>query len=59
MAEFVGQMNAVGELKKWTVALVAEGRKGASAYEFSPSVSVDSFPSRGDTGVGAIRKGQV
>lgn len=52
MAEFVEQMNAVGELKKWTVALVAEGRKGASAYEFSPSVSVDSFPSRGDTGVG-------
>ena len=52
MAEFVEQMNAVGELKKWTVALVAEGRKGASAYEFSPSVSVDSFPSRGDTGGG-------
>lgn len=52
MAEFVEQMNAVGELKKWTVALVAEGRKGASAYEFSPSVSVDSFPFRGDTGVG-------
>ena len=44
-------MNAVGELKKWTVALVAEGRKGASAYEFSPFISVDSLPARGDTGV--------
>ena len=52
MAEFVEQMNAVGELQEWTVALVAEGRKGASAYVFSPSVSVDSFPARGDTGVG-------
>lgn len=52
MAEFIDQMNAVGELKKWTVALVAEGRNGASAYEFSPFVSVDSFPSRGDTKVG-------
>lgn len=51
MAEFIDQMNAVGELKKWTVALVAEGRKGASAYEFSPFISVDSLPARGDTGV--------
>lgn len=52
MAEFVEQMNAVGELRNWTVALVAEGRKGSSTYEFSPYVSVDSFPSRGDTAAG-------
>lgn len=52
MAEFVEQMNVAGELEEWTVALVAEGRKSAATYEFSPSVSVDSFPSRGDTGAG-------
>lgn len=51
MAEFVDQMNAVGELRKWTVALVAEGRQGAAAYDFSPFVAVDSFPSRGNTNV--------
>jgi hypothetical protein len=51
MAEFVEQMNSVGELQKWTVALLAEGRKAPACYEFSPVVSVDSFPSRGDTGV--------
>jgi hypothetical protein len=51
MAEFVGQMNSVGELQKWSVALLAEGRKAPAGYEFSPVVSVDSFPSRGDTGV--------
>ena len=48
MAEFIEQMNKGGELREWTVALLAEGRKATSEYVFSPSVSVDSFPSRGD-----------
>ena len=51
MAEFVEQMNNVGELEKWTVALLAEGKKAPFDFEFSPYVSVDSFPSRGDTRV--------
>ena len=46
MAEFVEQMNSVGELQKWTVALLAEGRKAPACYEFSPVVSVDSFPTQ-------------
>jgi hypothetical protein len=51
MAEFVERMNKIGELQKWTVALLAEGRKAPTGYAFSPFVSVDSFPSRGDIGV--------
>ena len=48
MAEFIEQMSKGGELKDWTIALLAEGKKSSSEYVFSPSVSVDSFPSRGD-----------
>jgi hypothetical protein len=48
MAEFIEQMTKSGELMEWTVALLAEGKKSLSAHVFSPSVTVDSFPSRGD-----------
>jgi hypothetical protein len=52
IAEFIEQMNGVGELSEWTIAVVAEGRKGTTAYEFSPSVSIDSFPARGKPDAG-------
>jgi hypothetical protein len=51
MAEFVERMNKMGELQEWTVALMAEGKSAPKSYAFSTVVSVDSFPSRGDTGV--------
>jgi len=51
IADFVAKMNDIGELLDWTVALLAEGREGSKPYSFSPSVSVKTFPSRGDTGV--------
>ena len=47
MAEFIEAMNQRGELKLWTVALVAEGKPGAG-YTFANGVNVDTMPSRGD-----------
>ncbi|WP_431025472.1 Z1 domain-containing protein [Halomonas sp. H5] len=50
IADFVSQMNQVGELHEWTVALLAEGKTGES-FDFSPFVTVSSLPSRTDKGV--------
>lgn len=47
MAEFIEKMNQRGELKHWTVALVAEGKLGDS-YTFSNGIKIDTMPSRGD-----------
>ena len=47
MAEFIEEMNQLGELKKWTVALVAEGKTGAE-YKFANGIKVETMPSRGD-----------
>ena len=48
MAEFIEQMNACGELDKWSVALIAEGKLGSRRHTFSPHAVVDTFPSRSD-----------
>ncbi|MDN0075487.1 Z1 domain-containing protein [Crenobacter sp. SG2303] len=50
LAEFIGMMNEIGELKEWTIALLAEGRPG-QPHMFSPHATISSFPSRGDNGV--------
>jgi hypothetical protein len=49
LAEFIEQMNKVDELNDWTVALMAEGKNSDTSYQFSPMVSVKSFPSRNGT----------
>lgn len=49
LAEFIEKMNEVGELKSWTVALMAEGHPG-KPHVFSTGLEISSFPSRSDTG---------
>ena len=48
LAEFILKMNEVGELSKWTVALMAEGHAGKS-HVFSSGLEISNFPSRSDT----------
>ena len=43
LAEFISKMNQVGELGKWTVALMAEG------HVFTSGLEISTFPSRSDT----------
>lgn len=50
MAEFIEKMTLRGELGLWTVALVAEGKKGGS-HTFVNGIQVDTMPSRGDRNV--------
>ena len=50
IAEFIHEMNQRGELGKWTVALVAEGKTGAE-YTFANGPRIDTMPSRSDGGV--------
>lgn len=47
LAEFVREMNLVGQLDKWTVAMVAEGPK-AKPYKFPSGLELQAFPTRGD-----------
>jgi hypothetical protein len=50
LADFIGRMNEIGELRQWTVALLAEGHPGAP-HKFSNGLEISTFPSRSDTGV--------
>ncbi|ARN18694.1 Z1 domain-containing protein [Piscinibacter gummiphilus] len=50
MAEFIEKMNEIGLLKKWTVALVAEGADGEKTYHFPRGISLKSLPSRSHRG---------
>lgn len=50
LADFIGRMNAIGELRLWTVALMAEGHPG-KPHKFSNGLEISTFPSRSDTGV--------
>lgn len=51
MAEFIGKMNARGELGLWSVALVAEGSKSDLSHTFANGVKVDTMPGRSDGAV--------
>jgi hypothetical protein len=48
MAEFIDNMNKVGELKLWTVGLLAEGKKDPTVtpYRFSGKFEVNQMPMR-------------
>ncbi|MES2242109.1 MAG: Z1 domain-containing protein [Pseudomonadota bacterium] len=50
LAEFIEKMNEVGELRQWTVGLLAEGFAG-KPHKFSNGVEISTFPSRSDTNV--------
>jgi len=50
ITEFIQKMNAIGELKKWSVALVAEGKE-STGYRFRDDVQVNNLPLRTHTGV--------
>jgi Z1 domain len=50
LADFISRMNEIGELKQWTVALVAEGHDG-TPYTFTNGLEISAFPSRSDTKV--------
>ena len=49
LAEFIKKMNDQGELKLWSVALLAEGFPGEQ-YTFPSGIKLSSFPSRSDNG---------
>jgi hypothetical protein len=48
MAEFIDNMNKVGELDLWTVGLLAEGKKDAAVkpYQFAGRFEVNQMPMR-------------
>jgi hypothetical protein len=48
--DFIEKMNGIGQLTKWTVALVAQGHAG-EPHTFSTGLEISTFPSRTDTGV--------
>lgn len=50
LAEFITRMNDIGELKLWTVALLAEGHTG-TPHTFTNGLEISAFPSRTDTKV--------
>lgn len=50
LADFIGRMNEIGELRQWTVALLAEGHP-RTPHKFSNGLEISTFPSRSDTGV--------
>ncbi len=50
ITEFIQKMNAIGELTKWSVALVAEGKE-STGFKFRDDVEVNHFPTRTHTGV--------
>jgi hypothetical protein len=51
LADFIDRMNTEkGELKLWTVALMAEGSPGV-LHKFSNGLEISTLPSRSDTGV--------
>lgn len=47
MAEFISEMNATGELRLWTVALLAEGRPD-KAHAFPHGINVSTMPWRSE-----------
>ena len=49
LADFIGKMTERGELRQWTVALLAEGSSGAP-HTFANGMTVSSFPSRSGKG---------
>ena len=49
LADFIGKMNERGELRQWTVALLAEGSSG-DPHTFANGMAVSSFPSRSGKG---------
>lgn len=48
LSDFVQKMNDIGELKKWTVALVAEGHEAEEgrSHTFSTGLKISAFPFR-------------
>jgi hypothetical protein len=50
LADFISRMNEIGQLRQWTVALLAEGHPG-KPHRFSNGLEISTFPSRSDTGV--------
>lgn len=45
LADFIKKMNDQGELRLWTVALLAEGHPG-TAHKFSTGLTISNFPAR-------------
>jgi hypothetical protein len=46
LAEFIEKMLAIGQLSKWSVALLAEGSGVGHPHTFSDQVTIDSYPMR-------------
>ncbi|MCF8208029.1 MAG: Z1 domain-containing protein [Rhodoferax sp.] len=46
LADFVTKMVGIGQLKQWSVALLAEGEGVGESHAFSRGISVESFPMR-------------
>ena len=49
LADFVNKMNERGELRSWTVALLAEG-SGGDTHTFANGMAVSTFPTRSGKG---------
>jgi Z1 domain len=46
LADFITKMVEIGQLKQWSVALLAEGDGVGDPYVFSKGISVEKFPMR-------------
>lgn len=46
LADFIAKMVEIGQLKLWSVALLAEGRSVGRPHVFSSGISIETFPMR-------------
>jgi hypothetical protein len=46
LADFIAKMGEIGQLKQWSVALLAEGDGVGEPYVFSGDIDIKSFPMR-------------
>lgn len=46
LADFISQMGEIGQLKQWSVALLAEGEGVGDPQVFSSGITIKSFPMR-------------
>ncbi len=46
LGEFIEKMNDIGHLKKWNIALLAEGDGVGEPYLFTNNIKISSFPMR-------------
>lgn len=46
LADFIGKMNEIGQLRQWNVALLGDGAGEGNPHEFTGGIRIESFPMR-------------